>query len=330
MVETIADEIMREFNIDTPVATIVQSVANNTIQTTINSSPSSSTDSSTTDVEAEEVNPTMLVEAIEEHLEEVDTKKEDTPNIHSSVDCLFAPNPPIYINDRTIRFSGAEWFNAVKSQDVILAGLGGIGSGIAYLLSRMDINQLFMYDDDIVEMQNLAGQMYSKEYIGRKKTSSMGMLCESFSDFHKAFAIDQKFTKDTQGRNIMICGFDNMQARKDFFTSWKRVVDKSPKPEECLLIDGRLSMESFQVFTLTGNNTVNIKKYQDKYLFSDSEADTTICSMKQTAYCANMISSVIVNIFTNFVANLIKKSIPREVPFKVFYDAETMYFKIEN
>ena len=176
MVETIADEIMREFNIDTPVATIVQSVANNTIQTTINSSPSSSTDSSTSDVEAEEVDPTMLVEAIEEHLEEVDTKKEDTPNIHSSVDCLFAPNPPIYINDRTIRFSGAEWFNAVKSQDVILAGLGGIGSGIAYLLSRMDINQLFMYDDDIVEMQNLAGQMYSKEYIGRKKTSSMGML----------------------------------------------------------------------------------------------------------------------------------------------------------
>ena len=76
MVETIADEIMREFNIDTPVATIVQSVANNTIQTTINSSPSSSTNSSTTDVEAEEVNPTMLVEAIEEHLEEVNKKKE--------------------------------------------------------------------------------------------------------------------------------------------------------------------------------------------------------------------------------------------------------------
>jgi hypothetical protein len=127
----------------------------------------------------------------------------------------------------------------------------------------------------------------------------------------------------------MICGFDNMQARKTFFNVWLNHVVKHKNPEKCLYIDGRLSMEEFQVFCIQGNSTYDIKRYADNYLFSDYQAEHTECSMKQTTYCSNMIGSVMVNLFTNFIANSLNPAIERRLPFKTYYNAELMYFKTE-
>ena len=70
-------------------------------------------------------------------------------------------------------------------------------------------------------------------------------------------------------------------------------------------------------------------KYENNYLFNDSEAEETVCSYKQTTFCANMIASVIVNLFVNFVANECNPLIPRDLPFLTRYDASTMFFKTE-
>ena len=64
-------------------------------------------------------------------------------------------------------------------------------------------------------------------------------------------------------------------------------------------------------------------------MFSDAQADATVCSYKQTTYMANMIGSIIVNLFTNFVANEIVPLI-RELPFLTSYEADTMHFKTED
>ena len=68
-------------------------------------------------------------------------------------------------NDQTLRFSSADWFEKIKEQEVVLAGLGGIGSWCALLLSRLDIRYLTLYDDDVVDSVNLAGQFYRKNQI---------------------------------------------------------------------------------------------------------------------------------------------------------------------
>ena len=89
-------------------------------------------------------------------------------------------------------------------------------------------------------------------------------------------------------------------------------------------------MEEFQVFCIKGDDSFNIKKYANGYLFEDWQAESVACSMKQTTYCANMIGSVIVNLFTNFISNTLDPVIPRDLPFKTYYDASMMYFKTEN
>lgn len=234
------------------------------------------------------------------------------------------------VNEVTSRFSGATWFQAMQKSTVLLAGVGGIGSWIHFLLARMDVSSIHVYDNDIVEIGNLSGQFYSVNEIGMHKTEAMNKIVQSFCDYYKTFVHIERFTKDTPAGDIMICGFDNMEARKTFYNVWKTHVLNKPISErkECLFIDGRLSAEEFQIYCIQGNELVYFDKYEET-LFNDNQALHVQCSYKQTSYCANMIASVIVNLFTNFITNCTDPIIKRDLPFKTYYDASLMFFKTE-
>lgn len=264
----------------------------------------------------------------------LDTQEDSTSQtpmtIEEAVDLLPVNSKSHEIDETTSRFSGAAWYHAVQQSNIILAGLGGIGSYVLFCLSRMKPAQIFLYDDDVVELANLSGQLYNSSMVGKHKVNAMAELARDFSLYYGVQAVPQKFTMETAAGDIMICGFDNMEARKTFFNVWVNHLVNHPHPEKCLFIDGRLSMEEFQVFCMRGDDVFNIKRYTKEYLFEDYQAESIQCSLKQTTYCANMIGSVMVNLFTNFVANTLKPLIDRDLPFKTYYDASMMYFKTET
>ena len=233
-------------------------------------------------------------------------------------------NPEIPVNSRSVlvsettsRFSGAAWFNNVQSKTVTLAGLGGIGSYVAFLLSRLNVNGMILYDDDIVEAGNLSGQLYSLEDIGRSKVTSIGNMMGNYSNYFRHHCFSERFTAESTPTAIMMCGFDNMEARRTYYNKWKNFVMSTPinGRGECLFIDGRLAAESFQVICIKGDDAYNRKRYEQEFLFDDSEAEQTICSYKQTTFMANMIASVMVNLFVHYCANLCDPLIPRDLPF---------------
>lgn len=234
-------------------------------------------------------------------------------------------------DETTSRFSSAIWFEEIQKKVVILAGVGGIGSYVGFLLARMKPKSLFVYDDDIVEFANMSGQLYSKQDVGKKKVDALANMASNYAMYDSAFAIAERFTSECEASDIMICGFDNMQARRAFFNKWLDHVDSKSDEERkhCLFIDGRLAAEELQVFCIQGDDSYNIGNYSENFLFSDEEADATICSYKQTTFMANMIGSIIVNLFTNFVANEIVEGL-RDLPFMTSYEAESMMFKTEN
>jgi hypothetical protein len=237
-----------------------------------------------------------------------------------------------YIEENTNRFSGAIWFNKIKEQKITTAGLGGIGSYVTFLLSRLQPNIIFAYDDDIVDVSNMSGQLYGLQDLGYKKVTALAGLVTKYSDYNRLFTFPEKYTEKSGATDIMICGFDNMVARQTFYDNWvNHINNKSLEDKKkCLFIDGRLAAESIQILCMTGDDYYNRSNYTTKWLFSDYEADTTICSYKQTTFCANMIGSLIVNLFVNFCANLCNPIIPRDLPFLTTYEAETMYFKTIN
>ena len=258
---------------------------------------------------------------------------EDINDIMEGVDepaTLIQPNPEsLSVDERSSRFRGAEWYDAIKDTPVTLAGLGGIGSHTAFLLSRAGVETLSLFDGDRVEESNLSGQLYGVGECGLYKVDAISNILSRMSLFNRVAAHEMLFTSNCSTRRVAICGFDNMEAREVFYRSWIRTVNSYGNKSKCLFIDGRLAAEDFQILCMTGNDVLSMQRYEDEYLFPSSEADSVVCSYKQTTHIASMIASVIVNLFTNFVVNSLKPPIERALPFLTEYRADCMYFKTE-
>ena len=235
--------------------------------------------------------------------------------------------------ESTVRFSGASWFEAAKSISVTLAGVGGIGSWTSLLLSRISTSiRITLYDDDNVEVVNLAGQMFSSNQVGLRKVYAAQEVIRYFSSSYCNAAPYRIASTTSIYDNIVICGFDNMEARKVLYRLWKARAKSAPVAEQgsFLFIDGRMNAEEFQIFSIIGDDDYNMKRYEEEFLFSDAEVAPAVCSYKQTTYCASMIASFIVNSLVNFLSNQNLENMPRQVPFYINYDAQLMHLKLED
>ena len=235
--------------------------------------------------------------------------------------------------ESTVRFSGASWFEAAKSVSATIAGIGGIGSWTSLLLSRISNNvRITLYDDDNVEVVNLAGQMFSSNQVGLRKVYAAQEVIRYFSGSYCSAAPYRITLTTSIYDKIVICGFDNMEARKTLYHKWKENAKSFPVAEqgEFLFIDGRMNAEEFQIFSIIGDDDYNMKRYEEEFLFSDAEVAPAVCSYKQTTYCASMIASFMINSLVNFLSNQNLENMPRQVPFYINYDAQLMHLKLED
>ncbi len=237
-------------------------------------------------------------------------------------------------NEGTIRFRGAEWFMDAQN-DVTLIGAGGLGSNIAVSLCRvLGDGTLDIYDPDVIEHKNLAGQNFGICDIGKNKAVIVAEQCNMFNPLLHVAAISNRFSERDKTYKIVITGLDNMATRALVFAKWQKNL--SPNKElnsSALLIDARLSAEKWQIFCIQGDNEDAMKEYEDKWLFSDDEADSDVCSYKQTAYAAQMCASYVTNLYVNFCSNIRKpKEDPtrRFLPFMTEYNASQMILRFKD
>lgn len=284
------------------------------------------------DLEEVETEPSLSLSEGEESILQLAIEAQDAETeVIAQENIIPVNSPSLLIDETTSRFSSAIWYDAIRTKTITLAGVGGIGSYVAFLLARLHPDDIILYDDDNVEAANMSGQLYSLSQVNLSKVEAIYQTMKNFADYRKAFTKYEKFTRHSTASNIMICGFDNMAARETFFNKWytSTMNDVEENKGRHLLIDGRLAAEEFQVFAIKGDDLRAIQEYRDNWLFKDSDAEETLCSYKQTTFMANMIGSIIVNLFVNFVANECDPIFPRDVPFLTTYDASRMYFKVE-
>lgn len=276
-----------------------------------------------------------LEEAIQEHLdnnenilnpEEEALLNQVLENEHNEIPLN---SPTLLVDETTSRFTDAIWYNKIKEQNITIAGVGGIGSHVAFLISRLKPAGVTLYDPDNVETVNMSGQLYGTNDIGHSKVGRISLFMKQYSEYYDIIAYPSRFIATSIPDNILICGFDNMSARKVAFEAWKiKLKLHRGLEDKFLFIDGRLAAEELQVLSIQGNDERAIKEYEEKWLFDDSEAEETVCSYKQTSFMADMIASIMVNVLVNFVANMCNPIIDRDVPFFISYDASTMFTKM--
>lgn len=266
----------------------------------------------------------------QEEQEQEEEEEENTEDVDP--DELVPENSPtLQISDAVSRFSGTEWFDIIQGASIVVAGLGGIGSNLVFQLARMNPRALFLYDGDIVEEANMSGQLYSREDTGKHKADAITDMIRNYTIERNIYAIRDNFDVGCQAGDIMLCGFDSMEARKMYFQVWKNHVLDMPieKRAKCFFCDGRLSIDTLQVLSIKGDDAFNMQRYEREFLFDDAEADATVCSMKQTTYLACMIGSFMVNMFTNFMASTLNPIIPYDVPFFLEYSAQNVLLKAQ-
>lgn len=140
------------------------------------------------------------------------------------------------------RFKGASWYDVIQQKVIMLAGIGGIGSWTALLLARLNPKAIWLYDDDRVEVANMSGQLFGMDDCEKFKTSAIVDTIKRYTTFNDIFEKSERINFSSEATDIMICGFDNMEARKTYFTLWVKYIRTLPqdKRSNCLFIDGKI------------------------------------------------------------------------------------------
>jgi hypothetical protein len=164
---------------------------------------------------------------------------------------------------------------------------------------------------DSYEEHNMTGQFVGADKIGTSKVDAITQHISQFSPACAVVAFNEAYTKDSPSNPSVMCGFDNMVARRTAFENWKEVwgADKG-----AVFMDGRLTAEHLQIFTIQGGDEKAIAEYE-KHLFADSEVAEEDCTFKQTSHCAAMIASHMVGVLTNWASNQVTGVAMRPVSF---------------
>lgn len=215
------------------------------------------------------------------------------------------------------RVKGAEWFPFLHKTDIMVLGQGGIGSWVSLFLARIGAD-LHIFDHDMYESHNMTGQLVMSSQVGVNKAVAIKQTLSHLSPDTNV-ATYGKYSSLSPTNNIVICGFDNMEARKIAFANWKNNVEKYPESASRKFFqDGRLLAEQLQIFNIPGNRPDLIEKYEKERLPEDSEVEEADCVFKQTTHCAAMIASHMVGFLTNWATNAFGDIPYRQVPF--FYE----------
>jgi len=214
----------------------------------------------------------------------------------------------------TGRFKGLPWFNRISEATVFVGGAGGISSWLTLFLSRAGA-RVIVIDNDTVGEENLAGQCYGKEDIGKYKVDALSDVITRLCGENKLTPlnalVDSKggqWPVGVQQADIVCVGFDNLAARKLVYDQWK-----ANGKEESFFIDGRLAAESGQIFILEKRWPSDYyKAYEDTY-FPENERVELPCTMKATTHCGALIASLMTAQIMNWCNNTSEETMDRQL-----------------
>ncbi len=98
---------------------------------------------------------------------------------------------------RQIPVIGKACQERLKKSSVLIAGMGGLGSTVATILTRNGISSLYVVDDDVVDETNIHRQiLYSIEDVGKKKVEIAKRRLEKTGFSTEIHPIFQKVEKN--------------------------------------------------------------------------------------------------------------------------------------
>lgn len=154
----------------------------------------------------------------------------------------------------------------LKKTRVCILGLGGLGSNVAVLLTRLGIGYLKLVDFDIVEASNLNRQQYRISHIGIKKTEAMKSIIREINPFVETEVLDIKVDRE----NI----YSTVGDIEIVVEAFDRAETKAMLMEELLTNTNKIVVSASGMAGLGSANEIVTRKIKDNfYLIGDNYSD---------------------------------------------------------
>ena len=173
-----------------------------------------------------------------------------------------------------------------KRIDVI--GVGATGSYIVWLLSKIGLSNIHIWDFDDIEEHNIPNQCFMLKHIGSSKISAMKEMVKDGAGVD-IIGHEEKVEKNQRLGNIVFLLVDTMSARK---LIWDNLLKYKINVEH--VIETRMSASSGRVYTINPCKPAHIKSWEET-LCGDDEAEVSSCGAAiSIAPTVSLVASVAV------------------------------------
>lgn len=168
-----------------------------------------------------------------------------------------------------------ELFNPEKFEyPVTIIGAGATGSWLALALAKLGIENITVWDFDVVEEHNIPNQAFFISQIGKHKTLAIIDLIEQSTNtiinYHSEPFTNQRLS------GIVFLMVDSMKTRKEI---WEASIKM--KPSVSLLIEPRMGLDVGRIYNVNPCDLKHIEEYEKTY-YSDDEAEVSACGNSMT------------------------------------------------
>ena len=170
-------------------------------------------------------------------------------------------------------------------EQITIIGCGAIGSFTALSLAKMGFENIKVFDDDKIEIENMNCQFYRHSDIGKPKAEALKSLVKDFTGV-EIEAVTEKYVGGTFP-GIVISAVDNMKARK---LIWDNHKDLGVATK--FVIDPRMGAEVALLYTMNPMDEEDVADYETT-LYTDDAAVQERCTAKATMYTALMLSGLV-------------------------------------
>jgi sulfur carrier protein ThiS adenylyltransferase len=156
-----------------------------------------------------------------------------------------------------------------------------------------------LFDDDVVQAENLATQGYWPENMLQPKVNATAELCRRIHPPLSVTAVPQRFKRSTgrelsgDGELVLFCCVDSIVTR--------RMIWETVRSSARFFIDGRMSAEVLRILA-AGEPALD-----DDYprtLFSAEEAYVGACTARSTIYTASIAAGLMLHQFAKWLRGI--------------------------
>lgn len=156
---------------------------------------------------------------------------------------------------------------------VDLIGAGATGSRIAIALAKLGIENLHVWDFDIIEGHNIANQAYGNEDIGKPKVEALQSIIKRQCGLDIT-AHNAKYEGGEVLGSVIFLLTDTMSSRKQI---WETSIKLKPRTE--FMVETRMGVDDCRIYSVNPTDIKHCKRWEAT-LCGDDEAEVSACGSK--------------------------------------------------